>query len=98
MNWVWALAGVFLVMCALDTVLTHLAVSLGGKEFNPIWRLLSRNSMGLHFLVKLGVACIVVFYVMRFAPEENRFFILLVLTIFMEVVVAWNLGQVWRKV
>ena len=88
------LAGLFVVLCILDVWSTHLALSLGATEMNPIGRFILQDSLGLSLLVKLVIAGLAVLVVMRLVPPSRRYTVALCLVIGMEVVVSWNCGMI----
>jgi len=78
----------------LDVATTHLALSLGAVEINPIWVFWLQYGLGFNFLIKLAIAGLAILVVMKLVPLRMRFNILLLLTIGMECVVAWNCGVI----
>jgi hypothetical protein len=89
-----ALLAMFFIMVVLDVATTHLALSLGAVEISPIWRFLLQGGPALHLLLKLIIASLAILVVMRLVPLRMRLNILLMLTIGMECVVAWNCGVI----
>jgi len=89
-----AILAMFFIMVMLDVVSTHLALSLGAVETNPIQRFLLQGDLGLSLLLRFIVAGLVTLVIMRLVPLRMRFNVLLMLTIGMECVVAWNCGVI----
>ena len=89
-----AILAMFFIVVMLDVASTHLALGLGAIEINPIWRFLLQDSLGLNLLIKLAIAGLAVLVVIKLVPPQRRFNVLLVLTIGMECVVAWNCGVI----
>lgn len=87
-----AILAMFFIMVMVDVASTHLAVSLGAFEVNPIGRVLLQGGLGFNLLMKLAIAGLAVLVVMKLVPPQRRFTVLLALTIGMECVVAWNCG------
>ncbi len=89
-----AILAMFFIMVMLDVASTHLALSLGAVEINPIVRVLLQDSLGLNLLIKLAIAGLAVLVAMKLVPPQRRFTVLLALTIGLECVVAWNCGMI----
>ena len=89
-----AILVMFFIMVMLDVGTTYLALSLGAVEINPIWRVLLQSGPGFSLLIKLAIAGLIILAVMKVAPLRMRFNILLLSTIGMECVVAWNCGVI----
>lgn len=81
-------------MVMLDVITTHLALSLGAVEVNPIWVFWLQYGLVFNILLKLAIAGLITLVIMRLVPLRMRFNILLMLTIGMECVVAWNCGVI----